>query len=145
MSNNRGTAIWQGGLKEGIGTVESHGPALRASYNFASRFGEDNTGTNPEELIGAAHAACYSMFLASLLEKAGHNPVEVRTEVTVSLSRDDRGPFINKLQIVTEANVPSVGEEEFQKIAQQAKENCPISRALGAVNEMTLKASITAE
>ena len=142
MSNHKGKATWEGGLKEGIGAVHTQGPALSGSYNFASRFGEDNTGTNPEELVGAAHAACYSMFLAATLEKAGHPPIEINTETTVLLSKDDTGPFIQKIEIETIGEVPDIEQEDFEKYAETAKKNCPISRALQSVPEWTLKATL---
>ncbi len=140
MSNHKGKATWEGGLKEGMGSVHTQGPALSGRYNFASRFGEDNTGTNPEELVGAAHAACYSMFLSALLEKDGHPPIEINTETTVQLSKDETGPFIKKIEIVTEGEVPDMEQDDFQRYAETAKKNCPISRALQAVPEWTLKA-----
>lgn len=142
MSNHKGKATWEGGLKEGIGSVQTQGPALVGKYNFASRFGEDNTGTNPEELVGAAHAACYSMFLAAILEKDGHPPIEIHTETTVLLSRDETGPFVKKIEIETKGHVPDIEQDDFQRYAETAKKNCPISRALASVPEWTLKATL---
>ncbi|HXH17910.1 MAG TPA: OsmC family peroxiredoxin [Chitinophagales bacterium] len=140
--NDHGKATWEGGLKEGIGTVRTEGPALTGRYNFASRFGEDNTGTNPEELVGAAHAACFSMFLAATLEKDGHPPIEINTKTTVLLSRDETGPFIKKIEIETEGEVPDIEQADFERYAGIAKKNCPISRALASVPEWTLKATL---
>ena len=138
--NDHGKATWEGGLKEGMGAVHSQGPTLSGRYNYASRFGEDNTGTNPEELLGAAHAACYSMFLAAVLEKAGHPPIEINTKTTVHLSKDDTGPFVKKIEIDTEGEVPDMEQADFERYAETAKKNCPISRALQAVQEWTLRA-----
>jgi len=140
--NDHGKATWEGGLKEGIGTVHTQGPTLTGRYNFASRFGEDNTGTNPEELLGAAHAACFSMFLAATLEKEGHPPIEINTKTTVLLGRDDTGPFVRKIEIETTGEVPDIGQADFERAAEVAKKNCPISRALAAVKEWTLKATL---
>lgn len=140
--NDHGKATWEGGLKEGLGTVHSQGPTLSGRYNYASRFGEDNTGTNPEELLGTAHAACYSMFLAATLEKEGHPPIEINTKTTVLLSKDNTGPFVKKIEIETEGEVPDIEQDDFQRYAETAKKNCPISRALASVPEWTLRATL---
>lgn len=142
MANNTGSATWQGGLKEGKGTVSTQSGTLDARFSFGSRFEEGVTGTNPEELIGAAHAGCFSMFLSSLLENAGTPATQVKTEAKVHLGKDDTGPFIKKIELTSTAQVPGISDEEFQKLAQKAKEACPISRALGSVPEMTLTATL---
>ncbi|QHL87246.1 OsmC family peroxiredoxin [Nibribacter ruber] len=142
MANNTGKAVWNGGLKEGKGTVSTQSGALDARYSFGSRFEDDVTGTNPEELIGAAHAGCYSMFLSALLEGAGKTATSVTTEAKVTLGKDDTGPFISKIALTCEAEVPGLTNEELQEFAQKAKDGCPISRALGAVKEITLQASL---
>lgn len=142
MSNTKGRAIWEGGLKDGVGSVHTEGPALQGAYSYASRFGEDNTATNPEELIGAAHAACFSMFLASLLEKEGTPAIRIKTETTVTLSKDDTGPFIKNILVTTEGEVPDIEQEDFEKSAEKAKKNCPVSRALQSVPEMELRATL---
>jgi osmotically inducible protein OsmC len=142
MANNTGTAVWEGGLKEGKGTISTQSGTLDARFSFGSRFEEGVSGTNPEELIGAAHAGCFSMFLSSLLEGAGTPATSVRTVAKVTLGTDDTGPFINKIDLVTEADVPGISNDELQRLAQKAKEGCPISRALAAVPEITLKITL---
>ncbi|GAA4315147.1 OsmC family protein [Nibribacter koreensis] len=142
MANNTGKAVWNGGLKDGKGTVSTQSGTLDARYSFGTRFEDDVTGTNPEELIGAAHAGCFSMFLAALLEGAGKPATSVSTDAKITLSKDDTGPFISKIALTTEAEVPGITNEELQEFAQKAKEGCPISRALGAVKEITLQATL---
>lgn len=106
--------------------------AFEGSYSFGSRF-EGGKGTNPEELIGAAHAACFSMALAAALGKAGHEPKRVTTTAKVDLDMSD-GPKIATITLDTEAEVPGIGEDEFQKQAEGAKQNCPVSKALAGVD-----------
>lgn len=142
MATNTGTAVWQGGLKEGKGTVTTQSGTLDGRYSFGSRFEEGVTGTNPEELIGAAHAGCYSMFLSALLEGEGKTATSVRTEAKLTLGKDDTGPFIKQIDLVCEAEVPGLSDEELQTYAQKAKDGCPISRALASVPEITLKATL---
>jgi osmotically inducible protein OsmC len=143
MGKHNANAIWNGGLKEGKGNVSTDSGSLNSPYSFKARFEGDKTGgTTPEELIGAAHAGCFSMFLSSLLENAGHVPNHVRTDATVHLEVTDKGPLISRIELVTEADVPALQDAEFQQLAQQAKENCPVSKALGAVGEITLQASL---
>ncbi|AKQ46243.1 hypothetical protein TH63_12425 [Rufibacter radiotolerans] len=143
MATNTGTAVWQGGLKEGKGTVSTQSGALDdARYSFGSRFEEGVSGTNPEELIGAAHSGCFSMFLAGLLEGNGTPATSIKTDAKVLLGKDDTGPFIRRIDLVTEADVPGISNDDLQKLGQKAKEGCPISRALGAVKEITLNISL---
>jgi osmotically inducible protein OsmC len=143
MAKQTANAIWNGGLKDGKGNVSTGSGALNSPYTFKARFEGDLTGgTNPEELIGAAHAGCFSMFLSSLLEKDGHTPRHIRTEATVFLDVTDQGPVISRIELVTEGDVPDIKEAEFQQYAQQAKEGCPVSKALGAVPEMKLTATL---
>jgi osmotically inducible protein OsmC len=118
-------------MKVGAGAYE--GP-----YTWASRFAEGK-GTNPEELIGAAHAGCYSMFLSALLTKAEFPPISVHTTATVHLGD---GPTITKIDLVTEAEVPGIGGDQFAELAAQAKANCPVSKALSAVSEINLDAKL---
>lgn len=117
------------------------GGAYEGPYSFSSRF-EDGTGTNPEELLGAAHAGCFSMALSGALGKAGHNPDSVSTTANVELEKSDAGFSITKVRLVTQAVVPGIDEEQFQKIAQEAKAGCPVSRALAGV-EISLDATLT--
>ncbi|RNI31158.1 OsmC family peroxiredoxin [Rufibacter latericius] len=141
MANNTGTGVWEGGLKDGKGTVSTQSGTLDARYSFGSRFEEDVTGTNPEELVGAAHAGCFSMFLSSLLEGAGKKATSVRTQAKVHLGQDN-GPYIRKIDLTTEVEASGLSNDELQELAQKAKEGCPISRALASVPEMTLTATL---
>lgn len=142
MKKSTARAQWNKGLKNGAGQVESGNGQFKADYTFASRFGEDNSATNPEELIGAAHAGCFSMFLSSLLEKANYKPESVITTATVHLGEKDGGPHVMKIELNTEASVPEIQDEEFQKLVQESKAGCPISKALAAVPEMTVTATL---
>ena len=132
MPRRKGSAEWTGGLKEGRGKLRLGSGAFEGDYSFGSRF-EEGTGTNPEELIGAAHAACFSMALAAALGKAGFEPRRVSTTARVDLDMGD-GPKIATITLETEADVPGIDAEEFQKQAEGAKENCPVSRALAGVD-----------
>jgi osmotically inducible protein OsmC len=132
MPQRKGSAEWIGGLKEGKGSLSLGSGAFQGSYSFGSRF-EEGKGTNPEELIGAAHAACFSMALAGALGKAGFEPNRVTTTANVELDMKN-GPRIATITLQTEAEVPGIDEEEFQKQAEGAKENCPVSKALAGVD-----------
>ena len=133
-------AVWEGNLKNGKGTLNSGSGALKGSYTFLSRFGEDN-GTNPEELIGAAHAGCFSMALSAMLDEKGFTPKRVATTARVDLGRDDMGFKITLIELVSEADVPGIDEHLFLEIAETAKKGCPISRALAAT-EIKLNAKL---
>jgi osmotically inducible protein OsmC len=124
-------ATWNGGLKDGKGSVKLGSGAWEGQYSFGSRF-ENGTGTNPEELIGAAHAGCYSMALAAGLGKAGFNPQRVSTTAAVSIEKVGEGFKITKIQLRSEAQVPGIDPQKFQEIAQQTKSGCPVSQALSA-------------
>ncbi|QNF31881.1 OsmC family protein [Adhaeribacter swui] len=142
MAFTTGKAVWNGGLKNGNGTVSTESGALNTPYSFRTRFENDPNGTNPEELIGAALAACYSMFLSSLLEQAGSPATAINTSAKVNLGSKDGGPFVTRIDVVTEAEVPGLSDSDFQEHAQKAKKGCPISQALGGVPDITLKASL---
>jgi len=131
-------AEWKGTLKEGAGTMRLASGAYEGPYTFASRF-ESGPGTNPEELIGAAHAGCFSMFLAALLTDAGFLPKSIRTTAAVHL---EAGPTIAKIELVTEAAVPGLDAQAFQRHAEAAKLGCPVSKALAAVPQVTLSAKL---
>ena len=136
----KGAAEWQGDLKTGTGTFTA-GDSIAGEYSFRSRF-EDGPGANPEQLIAAAHAACFSMALSAALERAG-TPVEsVQTDATVTLRLVDGAPTITKIELVTRGRVPGIDEATFVKEAEGAKANCPVSRALAGVPEITLDASL---
>ncbi len=136
----KGEAEWKGGVPEGSGSVSVQSGAFKGTYGFKSRM-EDGPGTNPEELIGAAHASCYSMALSLALAKAGHVPKSVHTISKVHLEKRDEGYMIPLIELVTEGDVPGISDEEFQKLADATKTGCPVSKALAAV-EMTLSAKL---
>jgi osmotically inducible protein OsmC len=141
MPARTANARWEGGLKDGKGSMRLGGGAFEGQYSFSSRF-EEGTGTNPEELIAAAHAGCFSMAFSAGLERAGHSPNSVETEAKVHLSPADGGGFrISRIDLVTTADVPGIEEDAFQQAAQAAKEGCPVSKALAAV-EITVAASL---
>ncbi len=140
-TERNGSAVWNGGLKDGKGTVSTQSGVLKEqSYSFVSRF-EAGTGTNPEELIAAAHAGCFSMALSAELEKAGSKAESVATTATVVLEFVDGAPTVTKIHLKTDANVPGLDDTKFQEIAKGAKENCPISRLLKAA-EIDLEATL---
>lgn len=136
----KGTAEWKGDLPSGAGTFTA-GDTISGGYTFKSRF-EDGPGSNPEQLIAAAHAACFSMALSSALTKAGSPPDSVQTEATVTLRPVDGTPTITKVALVTVGRVPGIDEAAFIELAQGAKAGCPVSRALAGVPEITLEASL---
>jgi len=140
MAIRKANAEWKGGLKEGEGQLSLGSGAYEGAYSFQSRF-EEGDGTNPEELIGAAHAGCYSMALSAALEGAGFKPESVRTEAHVSLVKEGEGFAINKIKLVAHANIPGISQEDFDKHAQEAKANCPVSKALSAT-DIALEASL---
>lgn len=130
-------AEWKGDLKSGNGSMKLGSGAFAGQYSFKSRF-ENGTGTNPEELIAAAHAGCFSMALSNNLATAGHTPEHVHTVAKVDFGRDDKGPLIQKIELVCEVKAPGLDDATLQQIGKQAKEGCPISRALAAVPSITL-------
>jgi lipoyl-dependent peroxiredoxin len=136
----KGSAEWNGDLPSGSGTFTA-GDTISGGFTFKSRF-EDGPGSNPEQLIAAAHAACFSMALSNMLAQAGHPADSVHTDATVSLRRVDDRPTITKIELVTVGRVPGIDEAAFVEHAQAAKAGCIISRALAAVPEITLEASL---
>ncbi len=135
-----GSAEWKGDLKSGNGTFVA-GDSMSGDYSFNSRF-EDGPGANPEQLIAAAHAACFSMAFSNGLAQAGHTPDSVRTQATVTMGRVDGAAAITRIDLVTTGQVPGVDEAEFQRLASEAKATCPVSKALAGVGEVTLLATI---
>ncbi|MBW3667999.1 MAG: OsmC family protein [Actinobacteria bacterium] len=133
-------ARWEGPLQSGKGSMRLAGGAYEGAYSFSSRF-EEGTGTNPEELIAAAHAGCFSMAFAGGLGKAGHEPVSVQTTAKVHLEKGDAGFRIPRIDLVTEAEVPGISEADFQELADTAKRTCPVSTLLAAA-EITLEAKL---
>lgn len=140
MPIRKSTAEWVGNLKEGKGSMRLASGRYEGPYTYSSRF-EEASGTNPEELIGAAHAGCFSMAFAGLLAKNGHTPDRISTSAAVRLAP---GPQIDRIELETEAVVPGLDDEEFQRLAAEAKANCPVSKALAAVPEITLVARLVA-
>ena len=126
MAIRTASAVWNGTLKEGKGRMKLGSGAFEGAFSFASRF-EDGPGTNPEELVGAAHAGCFSMFLAALLTTAGYPPTQIRTSAKVHLGE---GPRITLIELETEAEVPRLDEKTFLDNVDKSKKNCPISQAL---------------
>ena len=133
MNTRHSTAKWTGSLKEGSGHMKIGENAWEGKFSFPSRF-ESADGTNPEELIGAAHAGCFSMALTASLGKAGYSPESVNTKATVHFGMVDGAPTISKIELVTEADVADIEDAEFQEIAKGAKENCPVSKALAGTS-----------
>lgn len=137
----KGNAEWQGDLKGGNGTFSAGDTGIGGEYSFHSRF-EDGPGANPEQLIAAAHASCFSMALSNMLAEAGHTPDSVKTEAVVSLGPTDHGPGIVKIALTTVGVVPGIDDAQFKEHAEAAKKGCPVSRALAAVREVTVDASL---
>src|SRR5437667_7748279 len=136
----KGSAEWKGDVPTGTGTFTA-GDTISGGYTYKSRF-EDGPGSNPEQLIGAAHAACFSMALASLLAQAGTPPDSIQTNATVTLRLVEGKPTITKIDLVTVGRVPGVDQSTFVEQAKVAKAGCPVSRALAAVPEITVEASL---
>ncbi|MFA7891391.1 OsmC family protein [Pseudomonas putida] len=134
------SAIWEGGLKDGKGQISTESGALKNNpYGFNTRF-EDTPGTNPEELIGAAHAGCFSMALSMMLGEAKLTPERIDTAAEVTLDKQDDGFAITAVHLVLRAKVPGASEEQFQEIANKAKQGCPVSKVLNA--DITLDAKL---
>lgn len=143
MPTRNAHAVWEGDLKGGKGTMKFASGAYEGAYSFASRF-EDGAGTNPEELIGAAHAGCFSMAFSGALGKAGHTPKRVSTNAKVYLEKVGEGFSITKILLNMEAEVPGIEESQFNELAEGAKKNCPVSRALTGV-EIDLNAKLVSD
>lgn len=136
------SARWSGNLIEGSGTVKTGKGGYEGNYSFKSRF-EEGEGTNPEELIGAAHAGCFSMAFSKALADEGFTPTSVETTAKVHLDKTDAGFSVTRIDLETVGDVPGVDADTFQKIAEGAKENCPISRLLSPGAQITLSATLT--
>jgi osmotically inducible protein OsmC len=141
MAARTGSANWKGNLKDGAGTVTVGESAFTGNYSFASRF-EDGAGTNPEELLAAAHAGCYTMALASLLAGHDHAPESIHTTAKVHLRNIDGKPTIQRIELQTEGTVPDIDEAHFIEHAEVAKAECVLSRALASVEEIALTARL---
>lgn len=140
MPIRKANAVWEGSLKDGQGKVALGSGAWEGRYSFGSRF-EEAGGTNPEELIGAAHAGCFSMALSAGLGKAGFTPESVATSAKVHLEKVGEGFKITRIELDNESRVPGIDDATFQEHARKAKEGCPVSQALGGV-EITLNARL---
>jgi osmotically inducible protein OsmC len=143
MTEKSASMLWNGAAKEGAGKVSTESGALMDyPYGFASRFGDDRRGTNPEELLGAAHAACFTMAFSFACEKAGFATAAVATQAHVRLTSEGEGFVIDRIALTLSATVPGIDEARFQAIALSAKRDCPLSKALASVAEITLQASL---
>ena len=126
------TAIWQGGLKDGQGSISTESGTLdNAHYSFTKRF-EDAEGTNPEELVGAAHAGCFAMALSMILGEAGYTPNKLETKATITLEKQGDGFAVTKSHLNLSADIPKISQADFEECATKAKENCPLSKLLNA-------------
>jgi lipoyl-dependent peroxiredoxin len=140
MPTRNGTGEWKGDLKGGTGQLEVGDGVFSGPYSAQSRF-EEGDGTNPEELIAAAHAACFSMALSNMLSTDGHVPDSVRTRAELDLRSPETGPPIRKITLRTEGRVPGIDEATFREYAERAKTDCPVSVALAGVPEMEVEAT----
>ena len=134
-------AEWTGSVTEGKGKIKLGSGAFEGAYSFQSRFGDDEKATNPEELIAAAHSGCFTMALAGALGKAGFTPTKLSTKAHVKIDKQGEGFYIPNIDLETEAEIPDITDEEFQVIAKNAKENCPVSKVLAGA-DISLKATL---
>jgi len=141
MATRNGSAEWRGDLKGGSGTVKVGDGVFEGNYSFSSRF-EEGEGTNPEELIGAAHAGCFAMALSLVLTEADHPPESIKAEAQVHLRIVDDLPTIAKIDLDVVGAVPGLDEQSFSSYAEKAKDGCVVSRALAGVPEITLNARL---
>jgi lipoyl-dependent peroxiredoxin len=141
MPTRTAEAKWEGKIMDGRGTMKLGSGAFEGNYSFKTRFEEGVTGTNPDELLGAAHAGCFSMALSGLLEKAGYPPRSIRTRANVRIEKSGPGFAITGIELDTEADVPGIGDDAFLEQAEAAKANCPVSKALSGT-DITLKARL---
>jgi len=142
-ADKKASVHWEGAGKTGQGKISTETGALKDyPYGFASRFGDDRTGTNPEEIVGAAHAACLTMAFAFALEAEGLAATAIDTRASVRLAKDGAGFKIDRIALELDASIPGIDEAKFQAIAAAAKAGCPLSKALASVPEITLKATL---
>ena len=141
MSVRNAQSVWNGNLKDGNGVMKLGSGELEVPYSFSTRF-EEEPGTNPEELIGAAHSGCFSMFLSAVLTKAGFAPNKIETKAQVTLETVDGAPWITKIHLICRADVPGVDEATFAEQVQVSKTGCPVSKALASVKEITVDAQL---
>lgn len=144
MIEKTASVHWEGQGKKGVGKISTQTGALKGyPYGFGSRFEDDRTGTNPEEILGAAHAACFTMAFSFACDKAGFATNSIDTEARVRLAKAGEGFAIDRIALQLKAVIPGIDEATFQKIAEDAKRNCPVSKALGGVPEISLSATLT--
>jgi osmotically inducible protein OsmC len=141
MPTRSGSAVWRGDLQSGDGNLTVGDGVFEGAYSFKSRF-EEGEGTNPEELIAAAHAACFAMAFSNILDGEGHTPESVEASARVVLKEVDGAPTLARIELKADGKVPGIDEDEYQRLAEQAKKDCPVSRALGAVPEIQLEATL---
>ena len=141
MPTRKADATWKGGLKDGKGSMTLESGSFDGQYSFGTRF-EEGTGSNPEELIAAAHAGCFSMAFSAGLEKAGFTPKRVSTNAAVKIENTGAGFGITRIDLTTEAEVPGIDEAKFQELANEAKDGCPVSKALKSVGDIRLTAKL---
>ena len=141
MPVRKAEAVWEGTLQDGKGTMTMASGAYEGQYSFSSRF-EEGVGTNPEELIAAAHAGCFSMALSGALGRGGFSPERVQTRAEVSIEKQEAGFRITRIHLVTDAKVPGIEQAQFDEIAEGAKKNCPVSQLVTGA-EVTLDATLT--
>ena len=134
-------AKWAGSITEGKGRLKLESGAFEGPYSFNARFGDDTTMTNPEELIAAAHAGCFSMAFSGFLGRAGYEATSIETKAVVHVEKEEAGFSIPRIDLITEAVVPNITDGEFQEIARSAKEKCPVSRVLAGA-EISLDAKL---
>ena len=145
MIEKKATVHWEGRGKAGQGKISTETGALKAyPYGFASRFEDDRRGTNPEEILGAAHAACFTMAFSFACDRAGFETAAVDTKASVRLAKQGEGFVIDRIALEMNATVPGIDEARFQELAQGAKKSCPLSKALASVPEVSLKATLSA-
>lgn len=141
MRTSKATATWEGGLKSGGGKFTAESEAFGGAYSFPTRF-EQAPGTNPEELLAAAHAACFSMALAAGLERGGNPPASITTEASCTIDVLDAGPKVTTMQLVVRGSVPGIDAAAFQAAAEAAKDGCPISGAIAGNVAIELEATL---
>jgi len=141
MTARNGSAEWHGDVQHGSGTVSVGDGVFEGPYSYDSRFGEGR-GTNPEQLIAAAHAGCFTMALSSALSAAGHAPESLKTQARVQLRNIDGAPTLARIDLETEGHVSDLEQQQFQRYAEEAKATCPVSRALAGVPEIGLSAKL---
>ena len=146
MNEKTASVRWEGSGKTGQGRVSTESGALKDSpYGFSSRFGDDSLGTNPEEILGAAHAACFTMAFAFACDKAGVTATAIDTRSSIRLAKLGGALALDRIALTMEATIPGIEEAKFQEIAAVAKRDCPLSKALSSVPEITLEASLNLE